>query len=81
MGTNEISLDEVATTYDSRVDFDFHLIQWNYREIKPMGRELTCSCAELYTIVRSEGNPDERVGTNQRIKHKALSRFRRCLYP
>jgi 2-polyprenyl-3-methyl-5-hydroxy-6-metoxy-1,4-benzoquinol methylase len=48
MDTNKDRLDKIARTYDSKVDFDFHLIRWNYREIKPRMRgpavlELGCA--------------------------------------
>jgi 2-polyprenyl-3-methyl-5-hydroxy-6-metoxy-1,4-benzoquinol methylase len=38
MGTGTEQLEAIAGTYDSAADFDFHLIRYNYREMRPRMR-------------------------------------------
>jgi trans-aconitate methyltransferase len=73
------TLERIATTYDSTTDFDFHLIRYNYREMRPYLRgpailELGCASGVM-TRLLSEDFPCLHVvdGSAQYLKEVAAT--------
>ena len=56
MAADKETLERIATTYDSTTDFDYHLIRYNYREMKPYLRgpavlELGCASGVMTRLL------------------------------
>jgi trans-aconitate methyltransferase len=59
MTTTTERLEEIAGKYDSTVDFDFHLIRFNYREMRPRMRgpavlELGCASGVMTRMLATD---------------------------
>ena len=53
------TLEKIASTYDSTTDFDFHLIRYNYREMRPYLRgpsvlELGCASGVMTRLLSAD---------------------------
>jgi trans-aconitate methyltransferase len=59
MTTTTERLEEIAGTYDSAVDFDFHLIRFSYREMRPRMRgpavlEMGCASGVMTRLLAAD---------------------------
>src|SRR3954452_14142267 len=56
MAADKATLERIATTYDSTTDFDYHLIRYNYREMRaylrgPTVLELGCASGVMTRLL------------------------------
>lgn len=61
MSADKETLERIATTYDSKTDFDYHLIRYNYREMRPYLRgpavlELGCASGVMTRLLSADYN-------------------------